>query len=33
MEIEMFDEGQTNNNEERQLQTNIDGDVYILILW
>jgi hypothetical protein len=29
MEIELFDEWQTNNNDERQLQTNIDGEVYI----
>jgi hypothetical protein len=33
MEIEMFDEGQTNNNDERQLQKNTDGEVYILSLW
>jgi hypothetical protein len=29
MEIEMFDEGQTNNDDEGKLQTNIDGEVYI----
>jgi hypothetical protein len=28
MEIEMFDEGKTNNDDEGQLQTNIDGEVY-----
>jgi hypothetical protein len=29
MEIEMFDEGQTNKDDEGQLQSNIDGEVYI----
>jgi hypothetical protein len=30
MEIKMFEEGQTNNNDERKLQTNTDGeDIYI----
>jgi hypothetical protein len=34
MEIEMFDEeGQTNTNDERQLQTNTDGEVYRFSLW
>jgi hypothetical protein len=34
MEIEMFDdEGQTNTNDERQLQTNADGEVYRFSLW
>ena len=28
MEIDPFYEGQTNNNDEGQLQTNIDGEVY-----
>jgi hypothetical protein len=31
MEIEMFDKGQTDNDDERQLRTNTDGDVYIYI--
>jgi hypothetical protein len=34
MEIEMFDdEGQTNTNDERQLQTNADGEVYRFSFW
>jgi hypothetical protein len=33
MEIEMYDEGQTNSYDERQLQTNTNGEVYILSLW
>jgi hypothetical protein len=34
MEIEMFDdEGQTNTNDERQLQTNTDGEVYRFSIW
>jgi hypothetical protein len=34
MEIEMFDdEGQTNTDDERQLQTNTDGEVYRFSLW
>jgi hypothetical protein len=33
MERENFDEGQTNSDDKRQLQTNTDGEVYILSLW
>jgi hypothetical protein len=34
MEIDMFDdEGQTNTNDERQLQTNTDGEVYRFSFW
>jgi hypothetical protein len=34
MEIEMIDdEGQTNTNDERQLQTNTNGEVYRFSLW
>jgi hypothetical protein len=34
MEIETFDdEGQTNTNAERQLQTNADGEVYRFSFW
>jgi hypothetical protein len=34
MEIEMFDDkGQTNNDAERQLQTNADGEVYRFSFW
>jgi hypothetical protein len=34
MEIEIFDDkGQTNTDDERQLQTNADGEVYIFSLW
>ena len=34
MEIEMFDdEGQTNTDAERQLQTNADGEVYRFSFW
>jgi hypothetical protein len=34
MEIEMFDdEGQTNTDDERQLQTNADGEVYRFSFW
>jgi hypothetical protein len=28
MEIDLLNEGQTNNDDEGQLQTNIDGEVY-----
>jgi hypothetical protein len=34
MEIETFDdEGQTNTDAERQLQTNADGEVYRFSFW
>jgi hypothetical protein len=34
MEIETFDdEGQTNTDDERQLQTNADGEVYRFCFW
>jgi hypothetical protein len=34
MDIETFDdEGQTNTDAERQLQTNADGEVYRFIFW
>jgi hypothetical protein len=34
MEIETFDdEGQTNTDAERQLQTNTDGEVYRFSFW
>jgi hypothetical protein len=34
MEIEMFDdEGQTNTDDERQLKTNTDGEVYGFSFW
>jgi hypothetical protein len=34
MEIEMFgDEGQTNTNDEQQLETNADGEVYRFSFW
>jgi hypothetical protein len=34
MEMEMFDdEGQTNTDAERQLQTNADGEVYRFSFW
>jgi hypothetical protein len=33
MERENFDKGQTNSDDKRQLQTNTDGEVYILSLW
>jgi hypothetical protein len=34
MEIEMFDdEGQTNMDDERQLQTNTDGEIYRFSFW
>jgi hypothetical protein len=34
MEIETFDdEGQTNTDTERQLQTNADGEVYRFSFW
>jgi hypothetical protein len=30
MDIEMFDEGQTDNDDDQQLQTNTDGEVYYI---